>query len=428
MSARDSKWPQQHFRASQCSRRELLRGALGGVSLGLARRLGLPLLFSQAALGHAAEAECQPHPGRPRAVRRQRRPEHGRALCRRRLLPASAANRHQAKQAAQDRRSLRLQRRHGRLRAALQGRQARDRARLRLRESVVLAFHVDGLLAHRGAQQRRGISAGSAASPMRWIHSRRRTSWSTSTRRSRSPCAAACTRRWSSTIPRSSHATVLRRESRCSTRSPRPVRIDQSHAALPARRRAQRAGMHPRWCARPGRSTARPSTTASCRSHLAKVAALIDAGMPTRLYYVAYRNNAFDTHVHAGGPAPAAADLRLRRGVRLHARHGAHRPRRRRRMMIFSEFGRRVPENTSLGTDHGAANVMFLAGKHVKGGHYGEVPSLDQARRAATTCSTPPTSGASTPRRCRAGWATPIRARCCGASSSRSPCSASKHV
>src|SRR5439155_4911354 len=31
--------------------------------------------------------------------------------------------------------------------------------------------------------------------------------------------------------------------------------------------------------------------------NLAKVAALIDAGLPTRLYYVAYRNNAFDTHV-----------------------------------------------------------------------------------------------------------------------------------
>ena len=44
--------------------------------------------------------------------------------------------------------------------------------------------------------------------------------------------------------------------------------------------------------------------------------------------------------------------------------------------MVFSEFGRRVPENTSLGTDHGAANLMFVAGKPVKGGHYGELPSL----------------------------------------------------
>ncbi|MDP6237990.1 MAG: DUF1501 domain-containing protein, partial [Alphaproteobacteria bacterium] len=45
-------------------------------------------------------------------------------------------------------------------------------------------------------------------------------------------------------------------------------------------------------------------------------------------------------------------------------------------VLMFSEFGRRVPENTSLGTDHGAAGTMFLAGKPVKGGHYGAVPSL----------------------------------------------------
>ena len=44
--------------------------------------------------------------------------------------------------------------------------------------------------------------------------------------------------------------------------------------------------------------------------------------------------------------------------------------------MVFSEFGRRVPENVNLGTDHGAANLMFVAGKQVKGGHYGKVPSL----------------------------------------------------
>src|ERR1700675_2478917 len=38
------------------TRRDLLRGALGGMSVGLARRLGLPLLFSQAALAGAADA------------------------------------------------------------------------------------------------------------------------------------------------------------------------------------------------------------------------------------------------------------------------------------------------------------------------------------------------------------------------------------
>ena len=33
--------------------------------------------------------------------------------------------------------------------------------------------------------------------------------------------------------------------------------------------------------------------------------------------------------------------------------------------MTFSEFGRRVPENTSLGTDHGTAQVNFVIGNAV---------------------------------------------------------------
>jgi uncharacterized protein (DUF1501 family) len=112
--------------------------------------------------------------------------------------------------------------------------------------------------------------------------------------------------------------------------------------------------------------------------HLPKVAALIDAGLPTRLYYVAYRNNAFDTHVQQ-------ADLHQRLlTYASDAIYGFLRDMERIgraddvTMMIFSEFGRRVPENTSLGTDHGTANVMFLAGKPVRGGHYGQTPSLDQ--------------------------------------------------
>ncbi|HTR36402.1 MAG TPA: DUF1501 domain-containing protein [Bryobacteraceae bacterium] len=111
---------------------------------------------------------------------------------------------------------------------------------------------------------------------------------------------------------------------------------------------------------------------------LPKVAALIDAGMPTRLYYTAYRNNAFDTHVFQkdthkrlltyASDAVAAFITDLERIGR--ADDVA--------VMIFSEFGRRVPENVNLGTDHGAANLMFVAGKQVKGGQYGVVPSLTQ--------------------------------------------------
>lgn len=109
---------------------------------------------------------------------------------------------------------------------------------------------------------------------------------------------------------------------------------------------------------------------------LEKVAALIAADFPTRVYYVPYRNNAFDTHVYQGD---------------LHARlwsytsdHIAAFMRDMARLgraedvvlMAFSEFGRRVAENTSLGTDHGTAGPAFIIGAPVAGGHHGRPPSL----------------------------------------------------
>jgi uncharacterized protein (DUF1501 family) len=45
--------------------------------------------------------------------------------------------------------------------------------------------------------------------------------------------------------------------------------------------------------------------------------------------------------------------------------------------MTFSEFGRRVAENASAGTDHGSAAPVFMIGGGVKGGLYGAQPSLD---------------------------------------------------
>ena len=45
-------------------------------------------------------------------------------------------------------------------------------------------------------------------------------------------------------------------------------------------------------------------------------------------------------------------------------------------IMTFSEFGRRVKENASQGTDHGTAEPMFLIGGRVSGGLYGSYPSL----------------------------------------------------
>jgi uncharacterized protein (DUF1501 family) len=109
---------------------------------------------------------------------------------------------------------------------------------------------------------------------------------------------------------------------------------------------------------------------------LPKVAALIEAGMPTRLYYTAYRNNAFDTHVFQNDVhqrlltyASDSVSAFMKDLQRIGRADDVV-------LMAFSEFGRRVPENVSLGTDHGAANLMFVAGNQVKGGHYGQIPSL----------------------------------------------------
>lgn len=50
-------------------------------------------------------------------------------------------------------------------------------------------------------------------------------------------------------------------------------------------------------------------------------------------------------------------------------------------LMTFSEFGRRVRENSSNGTDHGAANCMFVFGGQVQGGVYGGQPDLEDLHR-----------------------------------------------
>ena len=49
-------------------------------------------------------------------------------------------------------------------------------------------------------------------------------------------------------------------------------------------------------------------------------------------------------------------------------------------VLVFSEFGRRVAENGSVGTDHGTAGPVFVAGPAVKGGLYGAHPSLEPSK------------------------------------------------
>ena len=49
-------------------------------------------------------------------------------------------------------------------------------------------------------------------------------------------------------------------------------------------------------------------------------------------------------------------------------------------LLMFTEFGRRIGDNGS-GTDHGAGGIAFVVGEHVKGGIYGEYPSLEPGQQ-----------------------------------------------
>ncbi len=109
---------------------------------------------------------------------------------------------------------------------------------------------------------------------------------------------------------------------------------------------------------------------------LPKIAALISAGFPTKLYYTSFRHNAFDTHVqqtdlHQRLLSYASDSISgfIKDMQRLGRADDVV-------VMVVSEFGRRVPENTGLGTDHGTANHSYLIGKPVKGGHFGKAPNL----------------------------------------------------
>ena len=108
---------------------------------------------------------------------------------------------------------------------------------------------------------------------------------------------------------------------------------------------------------------------------LKTVARMIDAEMPTTVYYVTH--DGFDTHANQ---ADAHAGLLSQLGDAVNAfvedltKQGNDK---RVLVMSFSEFGRRVRQNASQGTDHGTAGPMFLAGSSVKSGLIGKHPRLD---------------------------------------------------
>ena len=104
------------------------------------------------------------------------------------------------------------------------------------------------------------------------------------------------------------------------------------------------------------------------------VAKLINAGSPTKVWSVSL--GGFDTHANE---ANAQAELLGVVSDSLSRFMGQLKATTRSNdvtIMVYSEFGRRVVGNGSQGTDHGTSGPMFVIGNAVKGGFYGEQPSL----------------------------------------------------
>jgi uncharacterized protein (DUF1501 family) len=135
---------------------------------------------------------------------------------------------------------------------------------------------------------------------------------------------------------------------------------------------AQIASRRVRRATRGSSKTGFPNTNLG--RQLQKVSAMIAADLPTRVYYVAM--GGFDTHANQSGKH---ANLLKQFGDAMQAFQKelkATGDSERVVTMAFSEFGRRVDQNGSGGTDHGTAGPMFLFGDHVRPGLLGKHPSL----------------------------------------------------
>ncbi|MEM9258696.1 MAG: DUF1501 domain-containing protein [Bacteroidota bacterium] len=115
---------------------------------------------------------------------------------------------------------------------------------------------------------------------------------------------------------------------------------------------------------------------------LKNVAYMISGGLQTSVYVVSL--GGFDTHAGQVTDNPMLGQytqLMLTLGDALAAFHAdlkAQNLEKRVLSMTFSEFGRRIRSNESLGSDHGSAAPLFLMGSCVKGGTLGENPEISR--------------------------------------------------
>ena len=138
-----------------------------------------------------------------------------------------------------------------------------------------------------------------------------------------------------------------------------------AYSAAKQFRRQELAGRH-------DQSTKYPDNALAARLEL--IAGLLKSGSRARVYYTA--QSGYDTHAsqlqtHAGLLRELSSALKAflddLKAAKLDDRV---------LVMTFSEFGRRVEENDSQGTDHGTAGPMLLAGPGVNPGLHGPTPKL----------------------------------------------------
>jgi uncharacterized protein (DUF1501 family) len=109
-------------------------------------------------------------------------------------------------------------------------------------------------------------------------------------------------------------------------------------------------------------------------SSLSLAAQIIGSNLGTKVIYV--EHGSFDTHVSQKETQNRLLAQFSNAVAAFYDDLAAHGNDRRVLTVTFSEFGRRIEENGSRGTDHGEASPLFLIGGGVKGGLYGTIPDL----------------------------------------------------
>ena len=109
---------------------------------------------------------------------------------------------------------------------------------------------------------------------------------------------------------------------------------------------------------------------------LKNIAQVHIAGFGTRVLYTGVNPGTFDTHANENITMPKLWGDVSNAVSDFYEDLKEHHANEEVVMLMFTEFGRRVQENGS-GTDHGSGSVAFVIGDSVKGGLYGEYPSLE---------------------------------------------------